>query len=96
VSVDTDTGGSRVEFDQVLGSIAYSQGHQSHQMDCRAVAQLAPLAGGKGVAVMRSFTGGVARSIEWRSDGVLRSEVVALPEFGDCAPSTLICRVLEG
>ena len=59
VSVETETGGIGVVFDHGHGSIAYSHGHQSHHVDRTAVAVLAPRAGGKGVAVMRSFTGGV-------------------------------------
>lgn len=56
-------------FDHGHGSIAYSHGHQSHHVDRTAVAVLAPRAGGKGVAVMRSFTGGVRASIGSGSDG---------------------------
>jgi hypothetical protein len=46
VSVETDTGGSGVLFDQTrCRSIAYSHGHQSHQAAAGEVALPAPLAG---------------------------------------------------
>jgi hypothetical protein len=71
VSVETETGGIGVVFDHGHGSMAYSHGHQSHHADRTAVAVLAPRAGGKGVAVMRSFTGGVPASIGSGSDGAV-------------------------
>ncbi|HEX5196963.1 MAG TPA: hypothetical protein VFW26_07145 [Gaiellales bacterium] len=46
MSVETETGGSGVRFDQTrCGSIANSQGHQSHQVAAGEVALPAPLAG---------------------------------------------------
>ncbi|HET8805628.1 MAG TPA: hypothetical protein VFM47_04105 [Gaiellales bacterium] len=46
MSVDTETGGSGVRFDQGrCGSIANSQGHQSHQAAAGEVALPAPVAG---------------------------------------------------
>jgi hypothetical protein len=71
VSVETETGGSGVRLPQGRGaaSIAYSHGHQSHQMAPGSVALPAPLAESIGVAVMRSFTGGRS-SIGPGSDGI--------------------------
>ena len=79
VSVETETGGSGVLFDQGrCGSIAYSQGHQSHQVAAGKVALAAPLAGCTGVAVMRSFTATVVAV----SNGGRTAEPAAEPVLG--------------
>jgi HD-GYP domain-containing protein (c-di-GMP phosphodiesterase class II)/putative methionine-R-sulfoxide reductase with GAF domain len=91
--VHTDGGGTGVAFDhgRPCTTIAYIHGHQSHQPEAGRVAELAPLAGGNGVAVMRSFTGGVASSIGSASDVTGTSDVAwagetgwfAIPQSGD-------------
>ena len=64
VSVETDTGGSGVMSDQRHGVIAYIHGHQSQSDNgSPEVASPAPVVAETGVVVVRSFTGGLARSV---------------------------------